>query len=274
MRRAPLDPEEQREQERRRAEERDRRQREPVVLARLDERVDEQGEACRDRDRTRHVEAACGILDAALTQQTGCQRDRREADRDVHVEHPLPAEILGEDASEQHPHCASRTRDRTPHAERLVALGTLGEGGREDRERGRRDHRRTEALHGSGADQEPARAREPARERGRDEDAEPDHEEPPPAEQVGRAATEQKESAEGQRIAACDPLQVRGREVERALDRRQRDVDDRDVDHEHELRRAEQSERDPAARIGGGRGHGSFRRRTEGLPSLTRAGGG
>src|SRR3712207_7073984 len=46
----------------------------------------------------------------------------------------------------------ARTRDRAPHAERAVALLALGEGGGDDRERGRRGQRRAEALQGPRTD--------------------------------------------------------------------------------------------------------------------------
>ena len=260
MRGSHLDADEDHEQHRRDREVPERRDREPVVLVRLDERVDEQGERGRDDDRARGVEVAHGVLDAALVEQARRQRDRDQADRDVDVEDPLPAEVLGEDPAEQHADRAACAGDRAPDREGLVALDALGERGREDRERRRRDDRRAEPLHGARADEHAARAREAAGERGCHEQQEPDHEHQTTAEQVGHAASEEQEAAEGQGVAARHPLQVRGREVQGTLDRRQRNVDDRDVDHQHELRGAEEAERDPAAGVRRRGGHGSLQR--------------
>ena len=59
---------------------------------------------------------------------------------------------------------------------------------------------------------------------------------------------------ERQRVGADDPLQALLREAEVALDRRQRDGHDRRVEDDHEEGAAEQRERPPAARVGGGLG--------------------
>ena len=53
--------------------------------------------------------------------------------------------------------------------------------------------------------------------------------------QVGRPAAEKKKSAEDQCVRADDPLEVVGRKVQVALDVRQRDVHDCDVEDHHEL---------------------------------------
>ena len=78
---------------------------------------------------------------------------------------------------------------------------------------------------------------------------EADDEDAPAAEQVRRAAAEQQEAAEHERVRVDDPLQAALGEAEVALDRRQRDVHDRGVEHDHELRDREHRERLPAARI-------------------------
>ena len=117
-------------------------------------------------------------------------------------------------------------------------------------ERRRRDDRGADALHRARRDEHADRAGEPARERRAENSATPDHEHAPPAEQVGRAAAEQQEAAERDRVGDQHPLQRVLGDVQRRLDRRQRDVDDRDVEHRHEERDADERERLPAARIG------------------------
>ena len=118
------------------------------------------------------VEGADRVLDAALAQQARGQQDRGEADRRVDEEDPLPADVLGEDAAEQHADRAAGTRDGAPDCERLVALLALGERRREDRERRRGDHRAAEALDGARRDEEVVRVREAAGERGEREQRE------------------------------------------------------------------------------------------------------
>ena len=84
-------------------------------------------------------------------------------------------------------------------------------------------------------------ARPPSEGRGREED-QAGHEQAPPAEQVGQPAAEQEEAAEGQRVGVDDPGQVVLAEVQRAADRGQRDVDDRGVEDDDELRHRQERE--------------------------------
>ena len=139
-------------------------------------------------------------------------------------------------------------RDRRPDAERLRALRALLERRRDDRERGRRDERGAETLERAAADQHPRGLREAVEQRRDREDDEAEEEEPLAPEQVARAAAEQQEAAEDERVRVDDPLEVGLREPEVLLDRRQRDVHDRRVEHDHELREADEDEDDPAVR--------------------------
>ena len=70
------------------------------------------------------------------------------------------------------------------------------------------------------------------------------------AEQVGRAPAEEQEAAEDERVGADHPLQVRLREAEVVLDRREGHVHDRDVEHDHELHDAEERQCEPFAIFG------------------------
>ena len=78
------------------------------------------------------------------------------------------------------------------------------------------------------------------------EEGEPRHEEAAATEQVGEPPAEQERAAEEDGVRRDDPLQARLREVEVALDRGQRDVHDRDVEDDHELRGDDESEGAPA----------------------------
>ena len=83
--------------------------------------------------------------------------------------HSQPS-VLGQHAAEQHAGRAAGAGDRAPDAERLVALGALGERGRDDRQRGGGDERGAEALHGAGGDQPDLGLREAAEQRGEREE--------------------------------------------------------------------------------------------------------
>ena len=87
---------------------------------------------------------------------------------------------------------------------------------------------------------------EAAGERGEREQDQAADEHAPAPEQVGEPAAEQQEAAEGEHVGVDDPGEVVLGEVERVADRRQRDVDDRGVEDDDELRHAQQGERDPA----------------------------
>jgi hypothetical protein len=72
---------------------------------------------------------------------------------------------------------------------------------------------------------------------------------PPAPQQIGHAAAEEQETAVGEDVAVDHPLQALLAEAEVALDRRQGDVQDRGVEHVHELDEAEQKQdRDAASR--------------------------
>ena len=229
-------------------EEGDRASRDPAVPARLGDGVDEQGEPARHQHGAGCVER----LDArvtALLQQDRREDEARHADRDVDEEDPGPAEHGREHAAEQDARRGAEAADRAPHAERDVPLAALGEGHRQDRERRRRDHRRAEALNGARRDQRRLGPRQAGEERGEREHDEPGEKDPPAPEQVGRAAAEEQEAPEHERVGADDPLQVLLREPEVDLDRGQCHVHDCDVQDDHELHDAEKRQRPPFASI-------------------------
>ena len=153
-----------------------------------------------------------------------------------------------ERAADDEPDGAAADRDRGPDAERLRPLRAVGEGRRDDRERCRRDERGAESLQRAEADQHPGARREPVEQRGAREDDEAEQEEPLAPEQVPDAAAEKQEAAEDERVGVHDPLEVRLGEVEVFLDRGQRDVHDRRVEHDHELGEADEHEDDPGVR--------------------------
>ena len=80
---------------------------------------------------------------------------------------------------------------------------------RDDRERGRRDERGAEPLERAAGDQHPGVHGEPVEQRRDGEHDEAEEEQPLAPEQVARAAAEQQEAAEDERVGVDDPLEVR-----------------------------------------------------------------
>jgi hypothetical protein len=96
-------------------------------------------------------------------------------------------------------------------------------------------------------DQRSLRPRETGEQRGDCEDHDPDDEHSLASQQIRRATAEHQEAAEDERVRADHPLEILLREPQVDLDRRQRHVDDRDVQYDHELHRAEERECEPFA---------------------------
>jgi hypothetical protein len=128
----------------------------------------------------------------------------------------------------------------------LVRSGPLREGRGDDGQRGGGDQRGAEALQAPRGDQHPGRRGEAVEQRGQREQGDAGHEQPAAADEVRRPPAEQQEAAEHERVAVDDPREVGGGEAEVALDRGQGDVHDRRVEHDHELREADEDEHEPA----------------------------
>ena len=104
-----------------------------------------------------------------------------------------------------------------------------------------------DALQPAGEVERERRAGEPAQHGGDGEDDEPDQEHAPAADAVGHRAAGQQQRGERERVGVDDPLQVGEVGAEVALDRRQRDVHDRDVEQQHERRQTHGEQRPPLA---------------------------
>jgi hypothetical protein len=87
------------------------------------------------------------------------------------------------------------------------------------------------------------RGRQAAEQRRQREHQDPGDEHAAPAEDVAGAAAEQQQAAEGQGVGVEHPRQAGGGEAQRLLDLRQGDVDDGGVQHDHQLRRRDDGER-------------------------------
>ena len=173
--------------------------------------------------RTSKLDSRSSRLSA---RRIGASDQGGDPDGDVDEEDPLPRQEVDQNAAEQNAGSGADAADRAPGAEGDVALTSLAEHRRQDREGGGRDRGCAETLERAGRDQRSLAPREPAQERADREDDQPAQEDPPSSEQVGEATTEQQEAAEDERVGRDHPLQVLLGESEVDLDRREGHVHD------------------------------------------------
>jgi hypothetical protein len=121
-----------------------------------------------------------------------------------------------------------------------VACRAFGEGRSEQGQGGGGEDGRAEALSGPGDAEYRQRRRQPGQQAGCGEQAEPGQEDAPVAVEVGESAAEQQEAGEDERVGVDGPGQVGGGDVQVLLQGWQCDVDDGNVEHDHELRCAHQ----------------------------------
>ena len=133
------------------------------MCGRLRDAVDEQREPARHGRRADEVEAPLIGLVAALADERTRDGEHGHADRDVDEEDPFPTEVAREDSAEEHTGRSTAAAHRAPDSERLVAVGSLFERRRDDRQRRRRHEGRADPLHRASGDEHGTRAREPAR---------------------------------------------------------------------------------------------------------------
>ena len=126
------------------------------------------------------------------------------------------------------------------------ALRELRDDDREDHARGDRP---ADPLKQPREDQQRLVLGDPAQDRRRREEDEAREKDLLAPDQVADPAGEQQEAAEGDQVAVEDPREVRLGEVEIALDRGKRDVDDRRIQHHHQLPQAQDCKGDPATAL-------------------------
>src|SRR5207247_5067590 len=122
---------------------------------------------------------------AALAEEERRENECDDAHGDVHSEDPLPAERVGEDPAEQDTRSSPEAADGAPDPERDVALPSLLERHRENRERRRRDDRSAETLERACGDQGRLGPRLAGEERRDREYHDAEEEDAAPPEQVG-----------------------------------------------------------------------------------------
>ena len=172
--------------------------------------------------------------------------DRDGADGHVHEEDPAPADAARDGAADQRPDGDGAADHRPVDAEGGPAVAPRERRG-DQRQRGGEHDGAADALDGAGQVEHEGRGGEAADQRGQREDDQTDGEDLPPPVDVARHPGGQQEGGQRQRIGVHDPLQVREARVQRLLNVRQRHVHDRDVEKEHEGRRADGDQGPPFA---------------------------
>ncbi len=148
-------------------------------------------------------------------------------------------EPLDEDSAREQADRAAARRDRGEHTEGPVALRPFAERRADQGEGGRGRDGAADALESACGEQLAGVLGEPAEQGGEREEQHAEDEDAPSAEDVAGPAAEQQQPAEGERVGADHPGQAGGGEVQGALDVRQRDVHDGDVQDHHELARGD-----------------------------------
>jgi hypothetical protein len=90
-------------------------------------------------------------------------------------------------------------------------------------------------------------SRRPGGQRGQGEDRHADQEQPPPAVHVGEPAADEQQPGQGEQVTADHPLQTGHRQVQAALDGRDRDINHVVVEVGHERGEADRGQRPPPA---------------------------
>ena len=200
----------------------------------------------READESRGDQDSAGEVEVTRSDATQvgwdhawCEREDEHAERHVDREDRRPSEHLREHAAEQRAGGGAEAADGAPQAKAAVALRAFTKRRGDDRERGWGHDSTGEALQCADRDQHLPRLCGCARERGDREQRNAGEEHPPAAEQIGGAGSEQHETSERDRVGVDDPLQAGRREMQAVAHLRQRDVDDCDIEDDHELRQAD-----------------------------------
>ncbi len=155
-------------------------------------------------------------------------------DRHVDEEDPVPVDRLGDHSAREQPDRPAGRGDERIHADRLGLLARAREHRHDHPQDHRRGHRAADPLHEAGDHQHrPVRATPHSSEASVNR-LMPAQEHPSPTDQVAEPSGQQQQAAEGDQVGVHDPGQRGAREVKLFLDRGQRDVDHRHVEHDHQ----------------------------------------
>ncbi len=136
-----------------------------------------------------------------------------------------------------------------PNRPNTLPRSCAGEGRVHDRQHLRHHHRGHPALEDARGDQHLRVRREAAQRGGEREAADADEEQPLATVDVTQPSAGDQPGGEGERVTGRYPLDLAEGSARVPLDRRNRDIDDRDVDEVHEGRRHHDREGEPATPV-------------------------
>ena len=194
---------------------------------------------------------------AGARERPADDQDRQNAERQVDVEDPAPAQMLDEIAADQRP---EHGRDAEHAADQTLIPAALARRDDVADHRHRRDHQpaAAEPLHGAERDQLAHRAAEAAQRRADEKQHDRRLQHDLAAEQIAELAVERRHDRRREQIGRDDPRQMR-QPAELADDRRQRRRNDRLVERGEQHDQHQRRENDPD-RLGARRGAGDRRR--------------
>jgi hypothetical protein len=211
------------------------------------EAVDEREQARRGGQRARQVDCRAVRRHGVLDEQSQRDDGGRHGQDQVDEQRPAPVEDLRQRAAEDQAEGCARGADHAEDRERAVALLRDGERRRQQAERGGREESGEGALQRTSADED-GEARSEAADRGGDgEPGQPSDEHPLAAEDITQPPAQQEQAAKRQCVGGDDPLARLVGEAQALLGGRKRNVHDRRVEHDHQLRDADDREDQPAA---------------------------
>ncbi len=224
------------------------------MAGRLDDRVDGGHQRDGDQHGAEPVDAVIESAAGVFRNQRPAQHERRGADRKVDEEDPVPVQRLRERTPGEQSKRAAGDGDEDIGAHRLRAVAGHRELGDHDGEDHRGRHCSADALNEARGDQESLAGREAAECRGGGEHDDAGEEHALTSDQIPESPGQEQEAAEGDEKCVDDPGEVSLGEVKVALDRGQRHVHDRCVEHNHELCQTDHDKGKPAAAVAGGGG--------------------
>ena len=154
---------------------------------------------------------------------------------DVYEEDPAPSERAGQNAAEQESCNDSQGGHAAVDAHRPVPLSPFRKGRGDQRKSIGSRERRADALQPAKRDKGGPALGQAGEERGKGEHRHPDLKQPSPPEKIPEASAEQKQAAKGEDVGVDDPWEIGRGNAEFVLDRRQGDVGNGIVEHQHEL---------------------------------------
>ena len=175
-------------------------------------------------------------------------------DRHVDEEHRAPPEVGEQYAATDRADADAECGHAGPDPDGTAALARFGEHVGEHRQRRRHDERAADAHERTRRDQHVGIRRERREQRSDAEHGQAERERLVASESVTEAARREQESREHDRVRVDDPLELtasRGQTtaLHRMRERRQRDVEDRVVEHDHDEAHAQHEQREPAALV-------------------------